>query len=121
MDDHYTHLADLAAFVRLLDLPPLFRPFIKTPNHKKDKGEEDTQTIVFKILGTTDSYYAIMIKKETTVELVEQKIRRNLGVVKLTDEAKKKLKELLEKLRCGEFVHFINPRFARNKYPYKHQ
>ncbi len=121
MDNNYIFTADLVAFVEKQDLPPSLYSFVKSASWKDDtKVEIDTRFIVFKIRGTVDSCHAIIINHAMNIEQVENKIQKDLGPIRLSNETRKTLKELLEKFRRGEFAYFLNHKVNNEKYPYRH-
>ncbi len=117
MKTHDIHLADLVAFVRAPDLPPSLRPFVKD---SEDEGGLEKIQVILKIRGTVDSYYATTVESGTTLEIVERRIHKDIGVVRLAPESKARLKGLLEKLQKGEFAHYLGHEIDRTKYPYRH-
>ncbi len=122
MNNHYIHIAELVAFVEDQDLPPSLYPFVKIASCKEDISiEEDTRLIILKIRGTVDSYHTIIVKNGINIEQVEDNIHKDLlGVVELSEETRKKLKELLEKFHRGESAFFLNHKVDIAKYRYRH-
>ena len=105
-------MADLVAFVKPADLPPSLQPFVKSSN----KEDENIRYVIFKIRGTVDSYYGLTIDKDTGFEKIEQKVNKDLVVVRLDDEAQKKLQALLRQFQEGQFAHYLSHQVHRAKY-----
>ncbi|MGB3480083.1 MAG: DUF749 family protein [bacterium] len=121
MDNHYTHYADLVAFVKPADLPPSLYSFVESLGWRKDMSKaSDKYYVVLKIKGTTDSYHAIMFESRMGIEQIEEQLHADLGVVELGNEARKELEECLALSRRGEFVHYLNHSIDPKKYPYRH-
>jgi len=113
MENNYVFTADLVAFVEQQDLPPFLYPFIRPSNRKEMATIVGTDynlslLVIFKIRETIDSYHTIVVNENMNIKQVEDKIQKDLGAVKLPDETRNKLKELLEKLHKGEFSYFLN-------------
>lgn len=120
--DQYIHTADLVAFVKPLDLPPSLYPFAKcTGWHENmaEKQDQDVRFLILKIRGTVDSFHAIIVKKNMDVEQIEKKISKELGIVTLSETAREKIKELLEKFRAGEFTYFVGQHLSKLHFPYQ--
>lgn len=119
--EHYTHIADLAAFVKPLDLPPSLYPFAKSAGWKMNTdAEQDIRFLMLKIRGTIDSYHAIVVKNNMTIEDIEEKIHKELEIVKLSNATRARLKALLKKFRKGEFTYFVNHQINKAEYPHRH-
>jgi FixJ family two-component response regulator len=121
-DDRYTHTADLVAFVKPLDLPPSLYPFAKCTGWQENMAtEQDVRFLILKIRGTVDSYHAIVVKNNMDLEQVEEKIDKDLGIVKLSEVTREKLKELMEKFCSGEFTYFVGQQLNNVKFPHRHR
>ncbi len=119
--DHYTHIADLVVFVKPLDLPPSLYPFAKCTGWQESMtAEQDVRFLILKIRGTVDSYHAIVVKNNMDIEQVEEKIHKDLGIVKLSNATRDKLKELLQKFRSGEFTYFVRHQINKATFPHRH-
>jgi DNA-binding response OmpR family regulator len=117
----HSHIADLVAFVKPLDLPPSLQPFARSAGWKRDMfAENDARFAVFKIRGTMDSYHALMIKNGADINQVEHEIHQDLEIVELSDETRERLKILLDKLRHGEFTYYVNHKVDMDNHPYRH-
>jgi len=119
--DQYTHTADLVAFVKPFDLPPSLYPFAKCTGWQENMAtEQDVRFLILKIRGTVDSYHAIVVKNNMDIEQVEEKIHKDLDIVKLSNATREKLKELIAKFRSGEFTYFVRQQLSKAKFPHRH-
>ncbi|MGB3341578.1 MAG: DUF749 family protein [bacterium] len=119
--DQYTHTADLVAFVKPLDLPPSLYPFAKCTDWQENMAaEQDVRFLILKIRGTIDSYHAIVVKNNMAIEQVEEKIHKDLGIVKLSEVTREKLKELMAKFHSGEFTYFVGQQLNKAEFPHRH-
>lgn len=119
--DHYTHTADLVAFVKPFDLPPSLYPFAKCTGWQESMtAEQDVRFLILKIRGTVDSYHAIVVKNNMDIEQVEEKIDKDLGIVKLSSASQMRLEELLQKFQSGEFTYFVRQQVNKMTFPHRH-
>jgi len=115
------HIADLIAFVKPLDLPPSLYPFAKCTGWEADTdAEQDIRFLILKIRGTIDSYHAIVVKNDMTIQDIEDKIHRELEIVELSESTREKLRELLQKFQNGEFTYFVRQQVDKAKFPHRH-
>ena len=107
--DNYVFTADLAAFLECQDLPPSLFPFVRSACWRDGvKVERDTRLIILSVREAPDACHAIIGHDGMTIEEVEEKIRKDLEVVRLSEEAHQTLKELLAKSQMGELVYFLS-------------
>jgi len=102
--------------VKPADLPPSLQPFVKSAI----QSDENIRYVIFKIRGTIDSYYGLPIDKDTGFEKIEQKVNKDLVMVRLDDETQKKLRALLEQFQAGQFAHYLSHQVDQVKYPHRH-
>jgi FixJ family two-component response regulator len=106
------HVADLVAFVKPPDLPPSLYPFAKSTDWEVNtNGEGDVRLLILKIRGTIDSYHAIVVRKDVTIEDIEEKIHKELEIVRLSQNTRDKLEELLGRFQNGKFTYYVKQRF----------
>jgi hypothetical protein len=116
MNKQELHIADLVAFVAPAELPGSLRPFVKTD--RVLTGE--ARWVVFKIRGTVDSYYGLVLEKETGIDDVEKRIENDLGIVQMSGETKQQLDSLIEQWQHDDSVHFLSHRLDVERYPFRH-
>lgn len=108
-NDDYIFTGDLLAFVERQDLPPSLRPFVKHASWRdRIKVERDTRHIILRIREAPDACHAVIVNNGMSLEEIEDRIQKDLEVVRLSEETRTILKELLERSRKGDFAYFLS-------------
>ena len=107
--DNYVFTADLVAFVERQDLPPHLHPFATSAGRKDHiRLERNTRLAILRIREAPDAWHAIIIDKGMDIEEIEAKIRKDLEVVRLAEDTRDLLEDLLQRLDTGEFSFFMS-------------
>lgn len=108
--DNYVFTADLVAFVEQQDLPPHLHPFARSASRKDHvRLERNARLAILRIREAPDAWHAVIINDGMTIEEIEAKIERDLEVVRLAEETRDLLEDLLERFQKGEFTVFLRP------------
>jgi hypothetical protein len=120
-DGNYIFTADLIAFVEKQDLPPSLRPFLKSASWRdRIKVERDTRHIILRIREAPDACHAVIVNNGMGLEEIEDRIQKDLEVVRLSEETRTILKGLLERFRRGEFTYFLSREASKVRHGYKY-